>query len=324
MEIKKKRKNMYDPLYVSERDGISIEEAEVKIKKFKEDKVTSLIGFIKRHGEEEGRIKFEKFQETSKHTLKKYIQKYGLELGTLKFKEYTSKKDSTSFEWAMSKSNGDKDLAEKIYKERIDSLSIKFDLDYFEKKYGDLALEKMQEFKKKKDSSSYEWALSKTGGDFDLADQFYKKRCEEKCVALGKASKESLKIFNPLIDWLLNNGILLSDIYCGIKGSKELCIYDKENKKRYYYDFCVKSIGIIIEYNGEKFHPNYQKYDIDFLTENWKCPYDKNLNVLDIIKKDKTKIDFALRNGYDIHIFWSSDKDILEKIIKIIKNKLKK
>lgn len=89
---KKKRNSMYDPIYVSKRDNISIKEAENKIEVMKQNKVTSLNGFIKRHGEEIGRVKFEEFKETSKHTLNKYIEKYGYEVGNTKWSEYISKK----------------------------------------------------------------------------------------------------------------------------------------------------------------------------------------------------------------------------------------
>jgi hypothetical protein len=65
-KLKKKRNNMYDPIYVSERDNISIEDAKNKIENMKQNKVTSLAGFIKRHGEELGSIKYDKFKETSK------------------------------------------------------------------------------------------------------------------------------------------------------------------------------------------------------------------------------------------------------------------
>lgn len=321
---KKKRNSMYDPIYVSKRDNISIKEAENKIEVMKQNKVTSLNGFIKRHGEEIGRVKFEEFKETSKHTLKKYIEKYGYEVGNTKWSEYISKKDSTSFNWALSKTNGDYKLASELHNKRIEELSIKFDMNYFIEKYGlECAEIEMSKFKKSKDSSSYEWALNKADGDYKLAGEIYYKRCEDKCVTLGCASKESLLLFNPLIDWLLEIGFENDDIFCGVKNSNEICIYDKLNKKRYYYDFCIKSIGIIIEYNGEKFHPNYDKYDIFYLEKNWKHPYNSEICIKDLIKKDKDKIENAISNGFDIHIIWSSDCDKLEKIKEIIKKKIK-
>lgn len=320
---KKKRNSMYDPIYVSKRDNISIEEANKKIQLMKRNKSTSLIGFIYRHGEELGKIKFKEFQESSKHTYKKYINKYGNELGNIKWSEYLSKKDSTSFNWALSKANGDNNLAKELHKERINGLSLTYDINYFIDKYGvDNAEFEMNKFKISKDTSSYNWALSKASGDFKLADEIYYKRCESKSVMFGNASKESMLLFNPLIDWLMSLGIKKDDIYCGIENSHEIFIYDKKNKKRYYYDFCIKSIKLIIEYNGEKFHPNYEKYSIDYINQNWVHPYNKNLNVNDLVEFDKRKIDNAINNGYEIHIVWSSDSNKLEKLKNIIKNKI--
>ena len=188
----------------------------------KKNKVTSLNGFIKRHGEEIGRIKFEEFKETSKHTLKKFIEKYGDDVGNEKWNEYLSKKDSTSFNWALSKTKGDHKLASELHNKRIEELSIKFDMNYFIEKYGiEKAEEEMYRFKKNKDTSSYEWALNKAGGDYKLADEIYYKRCEDKSVTLGSASKESMILFNPLIEWLLEIGIEKCDIFCGVKNSNE-------------------------------------------------------------------------------------------------------
>lgn len=324
-KIKKKRNSMYDPVYVSKRDNISIEEAKNKIEVMKMNKVTSLSGFIKRHGEELGRIKFEQFKQTSKHTLEKYINKYGEDMGKSKWNEYILKKDSTSFEWALNKTNGDYKLAKDLHKKRIEDLSIKFDLDYFINRYGEENAEiEMIKFKKSKDSSSYDWALSKANGDYKLADKIYYERCESKCVSLGKASKESLEIFIPIRDWLLSKGFKNEDILFGVNSSKEICLYDKEIKKRYYYDFCIQSLNLIIEYNGETFHPNYNKYKMEYLQENWSHPYNKEINPSDIIKSDIKKIKNAISNGYDIHIIWSSDTNKIENIKKIIKNKINK
>lgn len=324
-KIKKKRNSMYDPVYVSKRDNISIEEAKNKIEVMKMNKVTSLSGFIKRHGEELGRVKFEEFKQTSKHTLDKYIDKYGEKDGKSKWDEYLIKKDSTSFEWALNKTNGDYTLAKDLHNKRIKDLSIKFNLDYFINKYGEENAEiEMIKFKKGKDSSSYYWALNKADGDYKLADKIYYERCESKCVSLGKASKESLEIFIPIRDWLLSKGFKNEDILFGVSGSKEICIYNKESKKRYYYDFCIQSLNLIIEYNGETFHPNYNKYKMEYLKENWSHPYNKEINSSDIIKSDKIKIKNAISNGYDIHIIWSSDIDKVEHIKKIIKNKINK
>jgi hypothetical protein len=53
------------------------------------------------------------------------------------------------------------------------------------------------------------------------------------------SSKESLKVFEPLIDWCLNNAILNEDIFIGYSNKKEYFIRSEENV--YFYDFVIKS-----------------------------------------------------------------------------------
>lgn len=79
MTTVKKKKSPYDPVWVSERDGISLEDAIAKVNKMKADKATSLKGFISRWGEEEGRKKYEKFRKTSDSRSLQSLQKHNPE-----------------------------------------------------------------------------------------------------------------------------------------------------------------------------------------------------------------------------------------------------
>ena len=111
------KNNVYDPIYISKRENISIKDAEVYIDKYKSDKATSLDNFIKNHGEKIGKEKFKKFQETSKHNLDKYIKLYGKIEGNLKWKEYFNKKSETSAfrkEFWISKGLNEDDAKEKV------------------------------------------------------------------------------------------------------------------------------------------------------------------------------------------------------------------
>ena len=320
--VKKKRNSFYNPIYISKRDNLTIEEAIEKIETMKRNKSTSLYGFIHRHGEELGKIKFEEFQNSSKHTKEKFIEKYGEEKAEVKWIDYLKTKDSTSFEWALKKANGDDSIAKDIHAERIKSLSIRFDDDYFMKKYGENYQEEKIKFFKSRDTSSYEWALNKSFGESKKADKIYSERCIAKSVMFGSTSKESLLTFEPILDWLTELGFENDDIMIGKENNKELCIHDSEKKYRYYYDFCINSLKLIIEYNGETFHPNYEKYTLDYLVETFKHPYIKKFDVENLIYKDKQKIEFALKDGYEIHVIWSSDQNKIEKIKNIIKNKI--
>lgn len=64
-EYKSKRPNVYDAQYISERDGISVEEAIDQIEEYKRNKATSKQNFIKKYGEIEGNKKFNEFKSKS-------------------------------------------------------------------------------------------------------------------------------------------------------------------------------------------------------------------------------------------------------------------
>lgn len=124
---------------------------------------------------------------------------------------------------------------------------------------------------------------------------------------IAKASKESLLVFKPLIDWLINF-IDIHDIYYGDGNSREYFLVEKS--KTYLYDFTIKNLNIIIEYNGIKFHVN-EEWPMERKI-NWKHPF-KSTNYLECIKNDKMKIELAKKNGFNILTIWS-DTPIEENI----------
>lgn len=117
----------------------------------------------------------------------------------------------------------------------------------------------------------------------------------------GRASKESLIIFEPLILWCLNKKILYDDIYIGIENKKEYFISDSNNI--FFFDFTIKSKKIIIEFNGVLFHA---KED----SKNWKNPF-TNESISDNLKKSKLKKDIAMKNGFKIIEIWSDEYPVV-------------
>jgi len=84
------------------------------------------------------------------------------------------------------------------------------------------------------------------------------------------------------------------------------------------YDIFVKSLNLIIEYNGTYWH-----YDNRIFDENY---FDKSKNryAKDVWEYDKCKIQTAIDNGYNLTVIWQSDFESLDVInkIKFIKNKI--
>lgn len=84
-----------------------------------------------------------------------------------------------------------------------------------------------------------------------------------------------------------------------------MCLYDRLNKKPYFYDLSFPNEKIIIEYNGHMWHPNKNK-----LTElewnEWRSIYG-NFTADEIYNKDRIKIQFAESLGYEIFEIWSNE-----------------
>jgi hypothetical protein len=59
------RPNVYDPIYIANRDNITIAEAKQQINDYKSDKSTSKENFIKKYGQEEGLKKFNEWMKKS-------------------------------------------------------------------------------------------------------------------------------------------------------------------------------------------------------------------------------------------------------------------
>jgi hypothetical protein len=131
----------------------------------------------------------------------------------------------------------------------------------------------------------------------------------------GRASKQSLKIFGPLKELLKSLNL---KIYVGDKDGREYFLHDHQNKCIRFYDFCLPELKIIVEFHGERYHPNPQTLTKEEW-ESWYSPYTKTsadeVRSVDIIKEK-----IALEAGFEYHIIWSSHdtQDATNKLYKII------
>lgn len=125
----------------------------------------------------------------------------------------------------------------------------------------------------------------------------------ESTTGMSRASKESLRLFIPLIEKLKNAEILnMVDYYIGIDDKREWFIHN--GKSICLYDFCIPELAIIVEYHGECFHPNIRKYSLEEL-KTWKSPFGLTLN--NAIAKDKLKRELAIEKGFHIIEVYSSE-----------------
>lgn len=213
-----------------------------------------------------------------------YIDKYGSIIGLLKYEEKNSK---------ISNNCG-------------------HTLEKYITRYGKIeGLVKYDDYKKGC-ARNLEFFIKKYGEDNGLKKyKIFKKH-------IGKASHESLLVFTPLVEWL-SSIIDNKEIYYGNIGSREYFLVN--NGKTYLYDLTIKSLGLIVEFNGVKFHVNE-----NWSTEeknNWKHPFNSS-TYEDAIKNDKFKKELAENNGFEIFVIWSDTpvEENIEICKKIILNKI--
>jgi hypothetical protein len=207
-----------------------------------------------------------------------------------KFKEQLS----TTVEFYLAKGMTQED-AEKALKDRQSTFSKKNLIE----KYGEeVGLKKL-------DDRNTKWFKTlKENNDWD---ELTKKKVTSS-NGLGKASKESLTVFNPVYECLLDNGFEKHDLYLGIEGSNEWFISTRDNF--YMYDFTIRSKKIIVEYNGTNYHPREGDTEWRSLVG---VTYDEAL------KKDKSKIMLAKDQGFKVLEIWSDETNNIEKVINFIK-----
>jgi hypothetical protein len=218
-------------------------------------------------------------------SFEKYVKKYGsIELAKEKIREINLSKDGSSFMFFLNKTGGDEKKAIKLYSES----------------------------NLKKDSMSIKFFLKKTNGDLELAQKMQIKEIKKRNVSFFCASKESLRYFIPLYRYLRKYKIERNDLFVGVDGSYEYLLHNVERNLTYGYDFTIKTLNIIFEYHGEKFHPNIEKYTYQELKENKFGKY-FNLDLDREIKKDLEKKELAIKNGFKYVALWSSDSDEINK-----------
>ena len=137
----------------------------------------------------------------------------------------------------------------------------------------------------------------------------------ERCISgvrvkTGRASRVSLTYLIPFYKKLRGAGISKSDIRFGLGSNTELYINKKDGSGGFLLDFAILSEKILIEYRGRQFHPNFEKYNTQYLIKNYKsfC-IDTPEKIVYSINKDKRKKETAEDLGYRIYYLWEESPD---------------
>jgi len=248
----------------------------------------SLDVLIKRHGNIEGKIRWDEYKKKQAHsntfeakqerygwsrskfdsynksrsiTLSNLIKKYGQLEGTLRYEKYCNKQSKTSTTEYLINTFGHR-RTEEILNAKGKRIQ------YFEKKYGDRAIDEYIKYKKSLRSDLY---YSKVSIEFI----------------------ESTIAFNNLYDI----DLYYADREYGI-------MYDDGHTYPYFrYDFTIPSLNLIIEFNGDAWHANPAKYK----SSDCPHPIERDLTASQIWKRDQIKKQAAESRGFHVFYVWESE-----------------
>jgi hypothetical protein len=199
----------------------------------------------------------------------------------LKVKEIACKASNnrlteTQFEYWLEKCDGNITKAKILYKERQTTFSMGKCIEKHGEEEGAIIWKNRQD---KWQKSLYENGNMKAG-----------------------YSAISQDLFNIIKEYYLQKD--LDNIYYATNNNEIILKYSND-KKNYLYDFVDINKMKIIEYNGDQFHANPNKYEENDIAH----PYHKTNGLLakDIWLKDKHKLDIAKLNGYDVLVIWDSE-----------------
>lgn len=122
-------------------------------------------------------------------------------------------------------------------------------------------------------------------------------------VPLGRASKKSLSIIIPIHKMLIDAGVCVDDdVYYGYGERKEWFMGD--SSQFFLYDFCVRSLKLIIEYQGSVWHPPKEMIALEELLT-WKTR--SGVDGLTVRQNDERKRELAERRGFTVVYLYEND-----------------
>lgn len=285
---------------------------------WKENKKVTLENMIRRYGEVEGQSRWDSYRSRQAYT--NSFEYKNKEYGWTKddFENYNNSLAITLPN--MIKKYGELDGTSKYqaYCERQSFAGCK--LEYFVEKYGiEEGTKKYKEIGFLKGNTFAAFLLRSNGDEIDAIKNYelYCKKLSESDTIFSSIIANEL--FDELYSLLIKLGY--NEIYY-TNNIGEWCLYDMVSKKVYFYDFFVKETGKLIEFNGDYWHANPNKYLADQII---KYPNNVQKTACEVWEQDKLKIQTLTRYPIikDHLIIWESDykenkSEIIQKCINFL------
>lgn len=308
------KQNIYDVEGIANNKNISIFEAEKIVEDRKKRGGNSISLFHKNNPE---------LVKKKKMFCKEYWINLGYNEQEAELKRIETIKNRTDKGRAVIKNNISK-MTDEEYKHYNRSQNPTCFEYWFKRGYdSSIISDLIKNYNKKITGLSKDVWLEKNNGTEEDWIKFNKKRNKKRFDTITKygdksikASKESMKVFSPIICWLKEELHLKEKVYVGYGDSQEYWLADS-TKYYYSYDFCIPKFNIIIEFNGERWHPRKNRMDLSDY-ENWTMLGESNVTAEEKENSDKLKIDKAKEKGFNVLEIWDSTD--LETNIELCKN----
>jgi hypothetical protein len=240
------------------------------------------------------------FTKTTAVTLENLMKKYGENNGKLRWVKYRNLQAVTNtFEYKKEKYGWNKSDFDKFNRSR--AITEENLINRHGESEGKLIFD---EYCKKQvtNGKTPEWFIEKHGEI--KGNQIYKLMSINKAKGTsspGCVSKVSQEFFDRL-DHYFNN--LFNTRYS--KKNKESIFYIDEIKKTYSVDYYIEELNLAIEFNGDYYHANPNKYHADFdfseLSKN------RKITAKDLWEKDEKKYHLLEKyHGIKTIVVWESD-----------------
>lgn len=278
------------------------DESIIQSKQWQDARKSTLENFIKRYGEDIGRARWEhyrylqaktntyeykkekygwteeqfiQYNESRACTLENFIRRHGIEEGNLRWNSY-------------------------VERQKYAGCSI----EYFIEKYGEVeGIEKYQNINILKSNNLNTFLIRYDGDEEKATTEYLKYKESQHGRRILPYSSIACELFDELYSRLLTLGFH-KIFYTNNIG--EWYIYDNIQKRMYYIDFFLKEKGLVIEFNGDYWHANPEKYKG---TDIINYPNNKKEIAENIWENDAKKLNCVRRHPdiKDILVIWESE-----------------
>jgi hypothetical protein len=237
-------------------------------------------------------------------TLENYINKFGKEEGLKRWNQYCKKQsESNSFEYKNKKHGWNKEKFNEFNKSRAVTLN-----NLVNKHGNENGLEIWNNYLERQRYTTSKKYFIEEYGKIEGLEKW--NNWQEKIIFLNGCSKISQEFFKEL-DKKLNNYTTYYQ-----EKNHEWCVRNKE--KCCFLDYYIKELNITIEFNGDLWHANPNKYN----ENDNPLPFNRELKAKDIWNKDKERCEFLEKQDIKTIVIWESDfyrDGIIKSTEKIIK-----